>query len=321
MTSSFSSRAAVSKILLKSTLECLFGWSYIILKLHDAARHWDLLLLWTPTAGEIICHHSKETSLRSSLIVTDRHWVVWTPTAGEIHCHFNLWRTVCCNHSKETSLRLSLIVIDRHWSSLIVIESSELLQRARLFVTLIYGVTIQKKPLWDRHWSPLIVIESSELLQRARLFITLIYGVTIQKKPLWDCHWSSLVVIDRHWVLWTPTVGEIHCHLNLWRTVWCNHSKETSVVERLYSTVKPRLTDGHLVIITVSLLCPVHFQFNPPRTLGLFHAPRLSGSLNWRKRKHENKTGENWNKNWKLLPFSRPANFSRAFLFPFLSTS
>ena len=290
MTSSFSSRAAVSKILLKSTLECLFGWSYIILKLHDAARHWDLLLLWTPTAGEIICHfnlwcnHSKETSLRSSLIVTDRHWVVWTPTAGEIHCHFNLWRTVCCNHSKETSLRLSLIVIDRHWSSLIVIESSELLQRARLFITLIYGVTIQKKPLWDRHWSPLIAI-------------------------------------DRHLVLWTPTVGEIHCHLNLWRTVWCNHSKETSVVERLYSTVKPRLTDGHLVIITVSLLCPVHFQFNPPRTLGLFHAPRLSGSLNWRKRKHENKTGENWNKNWKLLPFPRPANFSRAFLFPFLSTS
>ena len=171
--------------------------------------------------------------------------------------------------------------------------SSELLQRARLFVTLIYGVTIQKKPLWDRHWSPLIVIESSELLQRARLFITLIYGVTIQKKPLWDWHWSSLVVIDRHWVLWTPTVGEIHCHLNLCRTVRCNHSKETSLVERLYSTVKPRLTDGHLVIITVSLLCPVHFQFNPPRTLGLFHAPRLSGSLNWRKRKHENKTGEN----------------------------
>ena len=299
MTSSFSSRVAVSKILLKSTLECLFGWSYIILKLHDAARHWDLLLLWTPTAGEIICHfnlwcnHSKETSLRSSLIVIDRHWVLWTPTAGEIHCHFNLWRTVCCNHSKETSLRLSLIVIDRHWSSLIVIASSELLQRARLFITLIYGVTIQKKPLWDRHWSPLIVIESSELLQRARLFITLIYGVTIQKKPLWDCHWSSLVVIDRHWVLWTPTVGEIHCHLNLCRTVWCNHSKETSLVERLYSTVKPRLTDGHLVIITVSLLCPVHFQFNPPRTLSLFHAPRLSGSLNWRKRKHENKTGEN----------------------------
>ena len=233
MTSSFSSRAAVSKILLKSTLECLFGWSYIILKLHDAARHWDLLLLWTPTAGEIICHHSKETSLRSSLIAIDRHWVLWTPTAGEIIYHFNLW----CNYSKETSLRLSLIVIGRHW------------------------------------------------------------------------------------VLWTPTVGEIHCHLNLWRTVWCNHSKETSVVERLYSTVKPRLTDGHLVIITVSLLCPVHFQFNPPRTLGLFHAPRLSGSLNWRKRKHENKTGENWNKNWKLLPFSRPANFSRAFLFPFLSTS
>ena len=202
MTSSFSSRVAVSKILLKSTLECLFGWSYIILKLHDAARHWDLLLLWTPTAGEIICH-------------------------------FNLW----CNHSKETSLR------------------------------------------------------------------------------------SSLIAIDRHWVLWTPTVGEIHCHLNLCRTVWCNHSKETSLVERLYSTVKPRLTDGHLVIITVSLLCPVHFQFNPPRTLGLFHAPRLSGSLNWRKRKHENKTGENWNKNWKLLPFSRPANFSCAFLFPFLPTS
>ena len=203
--------------------------------------------------------------------------------------------------------------------------SSELLQRARLFVTLIYGVTIQKKPLWDRHWSSLIVIESSELLQRARFIVTLIcggpYAVTIQKKPLWDCHWSSLVVIDRHWVLWTPTVGEIHCHLNLWRTVWCNHSKETSVVERLYSTVKPRLTDGHLVIITVSLLCPVHFQFHPPRTLGLFHAPRLSGSLNWRKRKHENKTGENWNKNWKLLPFSRPANFSRAFLFPFLSIS
>ena len=195
--------------------------------------------------------------------------------------------------------------------------SSELLQRARLFVTLIYDVTIQKKPLWDRHWSPLIVIEFSELLQRARLFITLIYGVTIQKKPLWDCHWSSLVVIDRHWVLWTPTAGEIIYHFNL----WCNHSKETSVVERLYSTVKPRLTDGHLVIITVSLLCPVHFQFNPPRTLGLFHAPRLSGSLNWRKRKHENKTGENWNKNWKLLPFSRPANFSCAFLFPFLPTS
>ena len=247
MTSSFSSRVAVSKILLKSTLECLFGWSYIILKLHDAARHWDLLLLWTPTAGEIICHfnlwcnHSKETSLRSSLIVIDRHWVLWTPTAGEIHCHFNLWRTVCCNHSKEISLRLSLIVIDRHWSSLIVIESSELLQRARLFttliygvtiqkkplwdrhwssliviessellqrarlfVTLIYGVTIQKKPLWDRHWSPLIVIESSELLQRARLFITLIYGVTIQKKPLWDCHWSSLVVIGRHWSSLSP---------------------------------------------------------------------------------------------------------------------
>ena len=173
MTSSFSSRVAVSKILLKSTLECLFGWSYIILKLHDAARHWDLLLLWTPTAGEIICHfnlwcnHSKETSLRSSLIVIDRHWVLWTPTEGEIHCHFNLWRTVCCNHSKETSLRLSLIVIHRHWSSL-------------------------------------IVIESSELLQRARLFITLIYGVTIQKKPLWDCHWSSLVVIGRHWSSLSP---------------------------------------------------------------------------------------------------------------------
>ena len=154
MTSSFSSRVAVSKILLKSTLECLFGWSYIILKLHDAARHWDLLLLWTPTAGEIICHfnlwcnHSKETSLRSSLIAIDRHWVLWTPTAGEIIYHFNLWR----NHSKETSLRLSLIVIGRHWSSLIVIESSELLQWEKFIVTWIcvgpYGVTIQKKPLW-----------------------------------------------------------------------------------------------------------------------------------------------------------------------------
>ena len=132
MTSSFSSRVAVSKIqlksqlTLKSTLECLFGWSYIILKLHVAARHWDLLLLWTPTAGEIICH-------------------------------FNLW----CNHSKETSLRPSLIVI----------ESSELLQRARFIVTLICG-------------GP--------------------YAVTIQKKPLWDCHWSSLIVIGRHWSSLSP---------------------------------------------------------------------------------------------------------------------
>ena len=114
-------------------------------------RHW---VLWTPTAGEIICHfnlwcnHSKETSLRSSLIAIDRHWVLWTPTAGEIIYHFNLWR----NHSKETSLRLSLIVIGRHWSSLIVIESSELLQWEKFIVTWIcvgpYGVTIQKKPLW-----------------------------------------------------------------------------------------------------------------------------------------------------------------------------
>ena len=196
MMSSFSSRVTDSKILLKSTPECLFGWSYIILKLHDAAPHWDLLLLWTPTAGEIICH-------------------------------FNLW----CNYSKETSLRSSLIVIessellqrarllitliygvtiqkkplwDRHCSSLLVIESSELLQRARLLVTLISGVSIQKKPLWDRHWSSLIVIESSELLQRARLFITLISGVTIQKKPLWDRHWSSLIVIGRHWSSLSP---------------------------------------------------------------------------------------------------------------------
>ena len=130
--------------------------------------------------------------------------------------------------------------------------SSELLQRARLFVTLIYGVTIQKKPLWDRHWLSLIVIESSELLQRARFIVTLIcggpYAVTIQKKPLWDCHWSSLVVIDRHWVLWTPTAGEIIYHFNLWR----NHSKETSL--RLSLIVIGRHWSSLIVIESSELL-------------------------------------------------------------------
>ena len=125
--------------------------------------------------------------------------------------------------------------------------SSELLQRARLFVTLIYGVTIRKKPLWDRHWSSLIVIESSELLQRARFIVTLIcggpYAVTIQKnlfEIVIDRHSSSLVVIDRHCVLWTPTAGEIIYHFNL----WCNHSKETSLRSSLIAI------DRHWVLWT-----------------------------------------------------------------------
>ena len=191
MTSSFSSRVAGSKILLKSTPECLFGWSYIILKLHDAAPHWDLLLLWTPTAGEIICHfnlwcnYSKETSLRSSLIVIDRHWVLWTPTAGEIICHFNLW----CNHSKETSLRSSLIVIDRHWV-LWTPTAGEIIYHFNFWCNHSKETSLRLSLIViDRHWSSLIVIESSELLQRARFIVTSIcggpHGVTIQNKPLW----------------------------------------------------------------------------------------------------------------------------------------
>ena len=42
----------------------------------------------------------------------------------------------------------------------------------------------------------------------------------------------------------------------------------------------------------------------------------IFGSAELRKRKHENKTGGNWEEKGRLsLPFSRPANFSRTFFF------
>ena len=106
-------------------------------------------------------------------------------------------------------------------------------------------------------------------------------------------------------------MGEIICHLNLWRTVWCNHSKETSLAEVLYSAVKLCLiqTPHYYRQFALSLEKESLYIFSKSTRLirtSLFQASRLSGSLNWRKRKHENKTGGKLKKKLETSSFFPP---------------
>ena len=132
----------------------------------------------------------------------------------------------------------------------------------------------------------------------------------------------------RHWdllLLWTPTADEMICHFNLWRTVCCNHSKETFLVKLLYSTLKPRLirTPHYYRQFALSLEKESPYIFSKFNPLNTVACSRLRDSrIRWIEESANTKIkrGETGKKPWKLLPFSLPVNFSRAFLFRFFST-